>query len=89
MGAGGVLSCEHQREPKDGKPLQRLIVQDGEEEVQMKQVVLQMEQTSGLEKDVEKDLSRSLGQNRKGKWSGRNMFLICLLVDFALSFIIK
>lgn len=53
MGAGGVLSCEHRREPKDGKPLQRLIVQDGEEEVQMKQVVLQMEQTSGLEKDVE------------------------------------
>lgn len=36
-----------------------------------KQLVLQMEQTSGLEGggDLEKDLSRSLAQNRKGKQS--------------------
>lgn len=53
MRAGGVSSCEPQGEPKDGKLLWRLIVQDGEEEVQLRQVVLQMEQIRGLEKDAE------------------------------------
>lgn len=80
-------------EPKDRKPLRRLIQWSRTEKrmFKWKWLVLQMEQTSGLEGggDLEKDLSRSLVQNRKGKQSEGRCFLFAYWLILFYLFIIK